>query len=41
MKVASRSGTTYTKPELLASGPKQVWSWDVTKLLGPKKWTYF
>ncbi len=31
----------YEKPELLASGPNQVWSWDVTKLLGPKKWTYF
>ena len=32
---------TYTKPELLATGPKQVWSWDITKLLGPVKWTYF
>ncbi len=32
---------TYTKPELVATGPNQVWSWDVTKLLGPKKWTYF
>ncbi len=31
----------YQKPELLATGPNQVWSWDVTKLLGPKKWTYF
>ncbi len=31
----------YTKPELLATGPKQVWSWDITKLLGPVKWTYF
>jgi len=29
------------KPELLASGPNQVWSWDITKLLGPQKWTYF
>ena len=28
-------------PELLATGPKQVWSWDLTKLLGPAKWTYF
>ena len=32
---------TYVKPELLATAPKQVWSWDITKLLGPAKWTYF
>jgi putative transposase len=32
---------TYQKPELLATAPNQVWSWDVTKLLGPAKWTYF
>lgn len=31
----------YTKPELLATGPNQVWSWDITKLRGPHKWTYF
>jgi len=31
----------YTKPELLATRPNQVWSWDITKLLGPVKWTYF
>lgn len=31
----------YTKPELLATAPNQVWSWDITKLLGPEKWTYF
>ena len=31
----------YAKPELLATGPNQVWSWDITKLLGPSKWTYF
>ena len=30
----------YTKPELLATGPNQVWSWDITKLLGPVKWSY-
>jgi transposase InsO family protein len=29
----------YRKPELLATGPNQVWSWDITKLLGPVKWT--
>jgi putative transposase len=31
----------HVKPELLASEPNQVWSWDITKLLGPKKWTYY
>ncbi len=31
----------YTKPELMATAPNQVWSWDITKLLGPKKWTYY
>jgi putative transposase len=31
----------YVKPELLATGPNQVWSWDITKLKGPEKWTYF
>lgn len=31
----------YEKPELLATAPNQVWSWDITKLLGPEKWTYF
>jgi putative transposase len=31
----------YAKPELLASAPNQLWSWDITKLLGPAKWTYF
>ena len=29
------------KPELLATGPNEVWSWDITKLLGPAKWTYY
>src|ERR1035438_3524593 len=31
----------YQKPELLARGPNQVWSWDITKLMGPAKWSYF
>ena len=31
----------YTKPELLATAPNQLWSWDITKLLGPGKWTYY
>src|SRR4029079_6746132 len=29
------------RPELLATAPNQLWSWDITKLLGPAKWTYF
>jgi putative transposase len=32
---------TYVKPELVATRPNQVWSWDITKLLGPTKWTYY
>jgi putative transposase len=32
---------TYHKPELLATGPNQLWSWDITKLKGPVKWTYY
>jgi putative transposase len=31
----------YKKPELLATRPNQLWSWDITKLRGPAKWTYF
>lgn len=31
----------YQKPELMATGPNQLWSWDITKLKGPAKWTYF
>lgn len=37
--VASR--VVYTKPELLATKPNEVWSWDITKLKGPAKWTYY
>jgi putative transposase len=29
------------KPELVATKPNQVWSWDITKLHGPAKWTYY
>lgn len=32
---------SYAKPELLATQPKQLWSWDITKLRGPTKWTYY
>jgi putative transposase len=31
----------YAKPHLVANGPNQLWSWDITKLLGPCKWSYF
>jgi len=31
----------YERPELLATGPRELWSWDITKLRGPVKWTYF
>ena len=30
----------YQKPELVATGPNQVWSWDITKLKGAQKWNY-
>ena len=29
------------KPELIASSPNEVWSWDISKLLGPTKWVYY
>ena len=32
---------SYSRPELLATAPNQLWSWDITKLLGPSKWTYY
>lgn len=32
---------SYTRPELLAIRPNELWSWDITKLLGSAKWTYF
>ncbi|MEO9224624.1 MAG: IS3 family transposase [Acidimicrobiales bacterium] len=31
----------HVKPELVATAPNQVWSWDITKLAGPHKWTWF
>ncbi len=36
-----RTHPEYKKPELIATGPNQVWSWDITRLLGPEKWTYY
>ena len=38
---AQRSHPEYQKPELMATGPGQAWSWDITRLLGPRKWSYF
>jgi putative transposase len=32
---------TLTKPQLVATAPNQVCSWDITKLLGPNKWTQY
>jgi putative transposase len=50
-RVVNRNGETlprhqrpprsYKRPELLATAPNQVWTWDITKLKGPAKWTYF
>jgi putative transposase len=31
----------YAKSQLVATAPNQVWTWDITKLLGPAKWTYY
>ena len=36
-----RSHPKYAAPELLATGPNELWSWDITKLLGPEKSTDF
>lgn len=36
-----RRHPTYTKPELLATGPNQLWSWDIIKLRGPAAWQYY
>ena len=36
-----RTHPVYTKPELLATAARQLWSWDITKLKGPGKWEHF
>jgi putative transposase len=36
-----RKHPNYTRPELLATKPNQLWSWDITKLRGPVTWSYF
>lgn len=38
---AQRRHADYPVPQLLATKPNELWSWDITKLPGPKKWTYF
>lgn len=38
---AQRIHPPHAKPQLCATAPNQIWTWDITKLLGPKKWTYF
>ena len=40
-EVAERRRPVCQKPELLAEAPDQVWSWDISKLMGPVKWPYF
>jgi putative transposase len=36
-----RRHVKYEPPQLLATQVNQVWSWDITRLLGPEKWTYY
>jgi putative transposase len=38
---AERTHPVYAKPELLAIGPRELWSWDITKLKGPAKWLHY
>ena len=38
---AQRRHPRYAAPELLATKPNQLWSWDITKLKGPATWSYF
>ena len=39
-QLRASTGST-PSPSLVATAPNQTWSWDITKLLGPTKWTYF
>jgi len=41
VSAVTSSSTPHRLPELLATGPNQLWTWDITKLLGPAKWTYY
>ena len=38
---AQRRHPVYAAPELLATAPNELWSWDITKLKGPAKWSWF
>jgi putative transposase len=38
---AQRRHPLYAAPELLATGPNQLWSWDITKLKGPSTWSWY
>ena len=38
---AERTHPPYAKPELLATGPRELWSWDIAKLKGPAKWVHY
>ena len=38
---AQRSHPNHPKPEVVARAPNEVWSWDITRLLGPERWQYF
>jgi putative transposase len=40
-RTRTRSHPSYEKPELLATGPNQLWSWDITRLKGPRRYCYF
>ena len=40
-RIRARNHPVYEKPELLATRPNELWSWDITRLKGPRKWTYF
>lgn len=40
-RTRARQHAAYEKPELLAVGHNQLWSWDITRLKGPRPWTYF
>jgi len=37
----ARKHRHHARPELLATGPNQLWSWDITRLKGPRPWCYY
>jgi putative transposase len=40
-RIRVKRHAVYAKPELLATRPNELWSWDITRLKGPRAWTYF